>query len=285
MLDDLVWITKIKDANGNELYKWDRKDRSKRVMSESSAFLVHTMLGDALKEGSGERGYDASVLGDFKGGGKTGTTFDFSNNWFVGYNGRVTCGVWTGFYSGSKKEIYPEAFSVDTVMPVWMDTMKLAGRELASKEIEVPSEVVSVKICKHSGMIATKNCEEFEHDVVTGEKRYVSTSYDEYFKRSEKPKGTCSVHGASLGGFHDDLDLGDSMSIVERMNTVPIKPKKPTLVGEDPYKAAESVYAKKQTTFNAIGRGLSSMDFNLTKEVEDQVMIPLLNPDRVEITD
>jgi len=84
MLDDLVWITKIKDANGNELYKWDRKDRSKRVMSESSAFLVHTMLGDALKEGSGERGYDASVLGDFKGGGKTGTTFDFSNNWFVG---------------------------------------------------------------------------------------------------------------------------------------------------------------------------------------------------------
>jgi len=71
------------------------------------------------------------------------------------------------------------------------------------------------------------------------------------------------VHGASLGGFHDDLDLGGSMSTVERMNTVPIKPKKPTLVGEDPYKAAESVYAKKQTTFNAIGRGLSSMDFNL----------------------
>jgi len=35
----------------------------------------------------------------------------------------VTCGVWTGFYSGSKKEIYPEAFSVDTVMPIWMDAI------------------------------------------------------------------------------------------------------------------------------------------------------------------
>ncbi len=284
MMEDLVWITKIEDAKGNELYKWKDTERTKQVISNSSAFLMHTMLNDALKKGSGKRLFEESGMGRFMGGGKSGTTYDFSNNWFVGYNGRVTCGVWAGFYDGANNAIYPDAFSVDTVMPIWVDTMKKAESKLSRGVIKMPDEIVSIKICKASGMVATKSCEEFEHDMVTGEKTYVSTAHDEYFHRTKRPRGACPIHGASLGNFHDGVELGE-MSTIERLNTVPIKPKKPTLVGEDPYKSAASVYAQKGMISVVVGRGLSAMNFELSEAVKGEVMIPLDDPPRMIITD
>jgi len=285
MMEDLVWITKIEDASGKELYKWEDSDTTKQVVSNSTAFLIHTMLEDALKKGSGKRLYEKSNMGRFMGGGKTGTTYDFSNNWFVGYNGRVTCGVWAGFYDGANDAIYPEAFSVDTVMPVWVDTMKKAESKLSRGVIKMPNEIVNIKICKHSGMIATKSCEEFQHDVVTGEKTYVSTAHDEYFHRTQRPRGACPIHGASLGIEYDSVELGGEMSSIERLNTVPIKPKEPTLVGEDPYNAEASVYAEKGRVSTVFSRGLSAMNFELSEAVKAEVMIPMDDPARMVITD
>lgn len=48
---------------------------------------------------------------------KTGTTYDFADNWLFGYDSRITCGIWVGFLEG-KKPIYNGAFSSDTCASV-----------------------------------------------------------------------------------------------------------------------------------------------------------------------
>jgi len=231
MVKDLVWISHIEDVNGNVIYKWDRASevKSRQVITDSSAFLVNKMLEDAIQTGSGSDVFNAANMKSFKGGGKTGTTSDFSNHWFVGYNGKVTCALWSGFYDGSRNEIYDAAFSKDTVMPVWLNVMKTASSKIGNQDIAQPQDIVKVRICSHSGKPESKSCEEHVRDVVTGESSYKSTGYDEYFHVDQRPRGACPVHGASLGDFHSDYIGGESnLSPIERLNLVPVKPKKPT---------------------------------------------------------
>ncbi|MGJ8657440.1 MAG: transglycosylase domain-containing protein [Akkermansiaceae bacterium] len=288
MVKDLVWINHIEDASGEVIYKWNKnyEVKTERVMTDSSAFLVNKMLEDGIKNGSGSDVFKAAKMKNFQGGGKTGTTSDFSNHWFVGYNGNVTCALWSGFYDGVRSEIYPEAFSKETVMPVWLDVMKEAGRKMGNKVIKQPEDVVKIRICSHSGKPESKACEEHVHNIVTGESSYVSTGYEEYFHVDQRPRGTCPVHGASLGDFHSDYLASESqLSPIERLNMVPIKPKKPTLVGEDPYKSVAPIYAPRQKSVYRAGRGLGSMDFDSLDEQNRESEIELVKPGRMMITD
>jgi hypothetical protein len=204
----------------------------------------------------------------------------------VGYNGNVTCALWTGFYDGVSSEIYPDAFSKDTVMPVWLDVMVEAGRKLGNKEIKQPDDVVKIMICKDSGKPVSKACEEYTQDVLTGESSYKSTGYEEYFRIDQRPRGTCPVHGASFGDFHEDYLANESqLSPIERLNLVPIKPKAPTLVGEDPYKSLTPVYAPRVKSIYRAGRGLGSMDFDYLEDQNKESEIEVANPPRMTITD
>jgi penicillin-binding protein 1A len=288
MVKDLVWISHIEDASGNVLYKWDKDSEveTKRVMRDSSAFLVNKMLEDAIKNGSGSDVFKAAKMADFEGGGKTGTTSDFSDHWFVGYNGNVTCALWAGFYDGVRKEIYTDAFSKETVMPVWLDVMRMAQQKMGSKPINQPEDVVKLRICSQSGKLESKSCEESVHNIVTGESSYKSTGYDEYFHVDQRPKGVCPVHGASLGDFHSDFLADESqLSPIERLNMVPIIPKEPTLVGEDPYKSIAPIYSTGLKSVYRAGRGLGSMDFDFLYEQNSASEIELSRPTRMEITD
>ena len=286
VLEDIVWIKRIEDASGNVVYQWDRDVQHKQVISSSSAFLLNKVLEDSLKSGSGSDVFEQSNIVDFNGGGKTGTTSDFSNHWFVGYNGRVTCALWTGFYDGKPKEIYPDAFSKDTMMPVWIDAMKVAEIKLGDELIEPPKDVVKLRICTESGKIVTKSCEHHVHNVVTGESTYESTGYDEYFHISQKPKGVCPVHGASLGDFHAEfLDSGSEMSAIDILNTTPIKPKKETIIGDDPYQAVAITQTTKKRSIYRAGRGLGALDFDYLDQQNKASSIQLTKPPRLEITD
>lgn len=288
MVKDLVWISHVEDASGKVVYKWVKETEvnTERVMRDSSAFLVNKMLEDAIKNGSGSDVFKAAKMKDFRGGGKTGTTSDFSNHWFVGYNGNVTCALWSGFYDGVRKEIYPDAFSKETVMPVWLDVMREAQKKMGSKSIPQPEVVVKLRICSQSGKPESKACEEHVHNIVTGESSYKSTGYEEYFHIDQQPRGACPIHGASLGDFHSDFLANESqLSPIERLNIVPIKPKEPTLVGEDPYKSLAPIYAPRQKSIYRAGRGLGSMDFDFLSEQNRMSEIELMKPLRMVITD
>ena len=86
---------------------------------------MNSMLQSSLTEGTGKSGI-AELASDASLAGKTGTTYDFADNWFIGYNSRVTCGLWMGFVHGSRKAIYTGAFSRETLLPVWVKAMNAA---------------------------------------------------------------------------------------------------------------------------------------------------------------
>jgi len=185
-----------------------------------------------------------------------------------------------------RKEIYPDAFSKDVVMPVWLNVMKRAQDKMGNKRIKQPEDVVKLRICTHSGKPESKACEERVHNIMTGETTYKSTGYEEYFHVDQRPKGTCPVHGASFGDFHREYLSGESeLSPIERLNVVPIKPKSPTLVGEDPYHSTAPIYAPREKSIYRAGRGLGSMDFDYLDEQNSISEIELVKPLRMEITD
>ena len=68
---------------------------------------------------------------------KTGTTYDFADNWLFGYDSRITCGIWVGFLEG-KKPIYHGAFSSDTCASVLGAAITEAERQFPAGELAPP---------------------------------------------------------------------------------------------------------------------------------------------------
>lgn len=87
-----VYITRIEDKNGNVLQTFT--PQRKEVVSEMSAYSVVTMMQQVLKIGTGKRIWSYGVKGEIA--GKTGTTNDNSDAWFMGYSPQLLCGVWSG---------------------------------------------------------------------------------------------------------------------------------------------------------------------------------------------
>jgi penicillin-binding protein 1A len=88
-------IERIEEKDGHVLFQ--AKPAKQRVIRPSSAYEVHTALAEVLDRGTGDRAYSEFGLKKFPLGGKTGTAYNFTDAWFVGYSSEVTCGIWAGF--------------------------------------------------------------------------------------------------------------------------------------------------------------------------------------------
>ena len=87
-----MYITRIEDKNGNVLQT--NLPKRKEVINEVTAYYVISMMEGVLKFGTGRRIWSYGVTGDIA--GKTGTTNDNSDAWFMGYTPQLLCGTWTG---------------------------------------------------------------------------------------------------------------------------------------------------------------------------------------------
>lgn len=87
-----LYITRIEDKNGNLLQSY--APQRKEVISDVTAYSVITMMQGVLKFGTGKSIWNYGVKGEVA--GKTGTTNDNSDAWFMGYTPQLLCGVWTG---------------------------------------------------------------------------------------------------------------------------------------------------------------------------------------------
>ena len=138
------------------------------VIDDATAWQVHSMMAGSLYRGSSKGALDDLVEKPFHGAGKGGTTHDFGDCWFLGYNKRVTCGVWTGFLSANGEPIYPGAFSRDLAMPVWQAAMNAAAPSFGGGQLAPPANVVQVQVCSVSGQQATQFCQEYVEDPHSG---------------------------------------------------------------------------------------------------------------------
>ncbi len=118
------YITKVTDADGRILEENFAEVRD--VVSAQTARVMTSMLREVVQHGTAVR---AASL-PFPLAGKTGTTNDFTDAWFVGFSPSITCGVWMGY--DEKKSLGTGETGARAALPVWMDFMKsaLAGKDV-----------------------------------------------------------------------------------------------------------------------------------------------------------
>ncbi len=279
----LYIVERILDSSGGERYHLKSRSATKQILDEETAFVTHTMLQSALQKGVAGDPQDEPIrlINDPSLAGKTGTTYDFADNWFVGYNKNITCGVWMGFLHGRRDPIYPGAFSRQTVFPVWADSMNLALTHFSGQQLPTPEGVVKLEVCKVSGLRKTKYCQEDKRDPVSGAETYVPTSFVEYFIKGSEPSGYCDVHGLIDDGLADNHDFSPDGNQAALARAIPVQPKAPLLLGEDPYGTEQPDFVPR----DIILRGGSNVLLNLDQlESEDkEAAIILDRPRRVEI--
>ena len=199
---------------------------------DATAFMVHSMMRGAMERGNVAGLAERMVERPFTGAGKTGTTHDFSDNWFLGYNGRVSCGVWVGFLQPNKS-IYEGAFSKDLAMPVWEDAMNTAATSFGGKIISQPDSVVQAEICRVSGKRATPYCYDTFTDAATGATLTGPSKIQEFFRKGSENLPFCPLHS---GGTPVDAAAVTGNAILRAViDTTPVRSKAPVLLGEDPY--------------------------------------------------
>ena len=183
-----IFITRVEDHDGSVLLQADSRPR--RAISETTAFLMSTMLADVIDAGTANR---ARTIGfRLPAAGKTGTTNDFVDAWFVGFTPKVVAGVWVGY--DTPRTIIKNGFAGQLAVPMWAKFMKSATKDHAATWFEPPRNVVAVEVCRLSGSLPAAGCRNAASVSPTGEISYKSMVYRDYFVRGTEPRHTCAAH-------------------------------------------------------------------------------------------
>jgi penicillin-binding protein 1A len=111
-------------------------------------------------------------------GGKTGTTNDYGDAWFVGFTPQITCGVWVGF--DQRANMGKANTGAGAALPMWARFMKEAHEalNLPIEDFTMPEGVAQLEVCEDTHLVATPYC---------------PNRYTEYFRADNIPP-TCTVH-------------------------------------------------------------------------------------------
>ncbi len=121
-----------------------------RVLSPETSFLMASMMQDVIRAGTG-RG--ALVLGRKDLAGKTGTTNDYRDAWFSGFNSEVAATAWVGF--DQPVSLGRGETGGRTALPVWIDFMRAALAGVPEKPLPVPETMVRITINSETGKPTT----------------------------------------------------------------------------------------------------------------------------------
>jgi penicillin-binding protein 1A len=150
-----------------------------KILSEQVSFQMVTMLQDVVARGTGAAVRSQGIRGPV--GGKTGTTSENRDAWFVGFNSSVVVGIWVGFDQPQK--IFEGASGSRVALPIWADFMRRTARRLPSAAFEAPDQLRRENICLLSYRRALDGC----------------PTYVEYFKEGDDvPSQLCPIHQGSL---------------------------------------------------------------------------------------
>jgi len=188
-------IRRVEDSDGKVLY--EDPGKSQRAISESSAFLMSSMLADVINAGTAYKARQAGFT--LPAAGKTGTTNDFVDAWFIGYTPHLISGVWVGF--DQPKTILSNGYAGDLAVPIWASFMKVATKGAKPDWFDRPSNVVGVNVCRLSGQLPNGGCGAVRVVDDLGNVDVRSMVYTDYFVRGTQPTTLCPLHPA--GAFTD----------------------------------------------------------------------------------
>jgi penicillin-binding protein 1A len=137
-------VAKVTDREGNVLA--ENRPEPKDAIRADTAFVMTNLLRGVVQRGTAAK---AASL-NWPLGGKTGTTDDYTDAWFIGFDPDITVGVWVGM--DQKKPIGHNQTGADAALPIWMDVMKawIADRK-EPPQFEAPGNIVFMLVDKGTG--------------------------------------------------------------------------------------------------------------------------------------
>lgn len=177
-----LYVLRMEDKYGNIVD--EHKPQIREVLRKESAYIMADMLKTVLNNGTG---VPARTIYHFyrPAGGKTGTTNDFTDAWFIGFTPQIVAGVWVGFDDPQITLGEGQAGAV-VALPIWAPFMIAAHDtlNLPVEDFEMPDGVVRMEICKETKKIPSEYCPDI-----------ISELFETRFAPTEK----CDVHT----GFFD----------------------------------------------------------------------------------
>jgi membrane peptidoglycan carboxypeptidase len=149
--------TRVEDGDGTPLYF--QEERHTRALSESSAYMMSSMLSDVISSGTASGARAAGFK--LPAAGKTGTSDDYEDAWFVGYTPHLVTGVWFGL--DRPAPIMKNGLAGIIAVPAWARFMRDATAGTKGDWYEMPTDLEKVAICSLTGARATEAC---RHQVV-----------------------------------------------------------------------------------------------------------------------
>ena len=165
-------LKEVVDEKGQVLER--RQMTIKRVISPAKAFMMNSLLRSVVTEGTARSLSTKGIT--FPVAGKTGTTNDYKDAWFVGYTPDILVLVWVGFDHGDSIHLS----GAQAALPIWADLVNSVSEYLSGQWFKMPPGVVKRVVCSESGQLAVLDgCPE---------------PREEFFLAENDPKDYCSVH-------------------------------------------------------------------------------------------
>ena len=168
-----VAILLITDSSGRVLYAND--SMPVQVLKPETAYLVTNLLKGVIDLGTG---WKARELGRPV-AGKTGTTNDYHDAWFIGYTPVLTAGVWVGF--DNQRSLGSKATGSRAALPIWLEFMKYAHQGQEPVDFSAPDSIIYRNIDLRTGLLSTEQCR---------------SSFREAFLPGTEPRKYCEEQGA-----------------------------------------------------------------------------------------
>ena len=148
-------ITKIEDKSGRVIYSSQNEKRF--VLDSATCYLLTTALETVVNNGTAK-----SIRKFYTGpaAGKTGTTQNYTDAWFVGYTPSLSTAVWVGFDNPSKKLSKGFQYGGTVCAPIWGRMMANISKKFPNmtSDFVQPTSVVDTLLCTESGELATEYC-------------------------------------------------------------------------------------------------------------------------------
>lgn len=186
-------IERIDDQEHNPIYR--SAHISAPALDASAAWMTSQLMEQVLTRGTAA---SASSLGfRLPAAGKTGTTNDYKDAWFLGYTSTLTCGVWVGF--DQPVTIISHGYGAALALPVWVQVMDKAAQRYPPQELEPTMPIEHAMVCSLSNHLATAECQA------------AGTAYEIDLPADKVPTVACEIHGGQELQFaqkFDDLGRG-----------------------------------------------------------------------------
>jgi 1A family penicillin-binding protein len=232
--EGLFVVARIETQDGKEVFRAQPKRQN--VMDPGVAYEVHSFLTDALTSGTGAKAEKSYGLKGFPAAGKTGTAYNFTDAWFVGYDSEITCGVWTGF--DKPQTIYRGAFGNDLALPIWTAIMNASLTKTPPRDLGRPIDLKRVEVCLNTGLPASPKCALLSTVSIDPDLPVRKGTFFEFTTPKQMPKERCWLHGDDNRSFVKSLrnqDIPRATTADDAGKFPPVTMQGPTVVGNDPY--------------------------------------------------